>query len=84
MISGTDEYGEPCHAGMYKHLWANSPKEVLEYPDYTFDKHFGKPLPSFAPRAVLRDFLEGMSFFSFRVILESFCPVLLGRVSSFS
>lgn len=60
VISGTDEFGEPCHAGMYQHLWSNSPKECLEYPDYTFDKHFGKPLPSFLPRPVMRDYLEGI------------------------
>lgn len=56
---GTDEYGEPAHSGMYRHLWSNGPKEALEYPDYTFEDHFGKAIPSFPPRLVLRDYLEG-------------------------
>ncbi|XP_060581894.1 trimethylamine monooxygenase-like, partial [Ruditapes philippinarum] len=55
----TDGYGEPCHSGMYRHLWSNGPKECLEFPDYTFEKHFGKAIPSFPPRPVLRDYLEG-------------------------
>ncbi|XP_060582515.1 trimethylamine monooxygenase-like [Ruditapes philippinarum] len=57
--TGTDGYGEPCHSGMYRHLWSNGPKECLEFPDYTFEKHFGKAIPSFPPRPVLRDYLEG-------------------------
>ncbi|KAL4230829.1 hypothetical protein ACF0H5_011203 [Mactra antiquata] len=57
--TGTDEYGEPCHAGMYKHLWSNGPKECLEYPYYTFEDHFGKAVPSFPPRPVLLDYLLG-------------------------
>ncbi|CAG2240010.1 tmm [Mytilus edulis] len=55
-VLGTDEYGEPCHGGMYKHLWSNGPKEGLEYPDYTFTEHFGKSVPSFLPRPVIRDY----------------------------
>jgi trimethylamine monooxygenase len=62
-ISGTDGYGEPCHAGMYKHLWSNSPKECVEFPDYTFEKHFGKAIPSYPPRPVIKDYLEGISLF---------------------
>ncbi|XP_052818617.1 flavin-containing monooxygenase 3-like isoform X1 [Mya arenaria] len=58
-LTGTDEFGEPCHGGQYKHLWSNGPKECLEFPDYTFDYHFRCPIPSFPPRAVLRDYLEG-------------------------
>lgn len=58
-ITGTDEYGEPCLGGQYRFLWSNGPKECLEYPDYTFEEHFGKPIPSFPPRPVLRDYLEG-------------------------
>lgn len=59
-LIGTAEFGEPCHAGMYKHLWSNSPKEIIEYPDYTFNDHFVKSIPSFPPRAVLRDYVEGL------------------------
>lgn len=57
--TGTDEYGEPCHSGMYKNLWSNGPKECIELPDYTFEEHYGKPITSFPPREVLRDYLEG-------------------------
>ena len=35
------------------------PKEIVEYPDYTFDEHFGKQIPSFFPRCVLEDFVKG-------------------------
>ena len=45
---------------MYSDLWINNPKESLEFPDYTYEQHFGKLLPSYAPRAAIRDYLEGM------------------------
>lgn len=64
-VIGTDGFGEPCHGGMYKHLWSNGPKEGLEYPDYTFDDHYGKAIPSFPPRRVLRDYMEGIFLFIF-------------------
>jgi len=57
--TGTDEYGELVHTSMYRYLWSNGPKECLEFADYTFEEHFGKPIPSFPPREVLRDYLEG-------------------------
>ena len=44
---------------MYHHLWSNGPKEVLEMADYTFDGHFGKPIPSYPPRTVLADYIKG-------------------------
>ena len=44
---------------MYRHLWSNGPKEALEFPDYTFEDHFGKAIPSFPPREVLFDYLQG-------------------------
>ena len=44
---------------MYQGLWSNGPKEGLEYPDYTFDEHFGKPISSYVPREVLYDYLKG-------------------------
>jgi len=40
-------------------LWSNGPKEVLEYTDYTFEQHFGCPIPSYPPRAVLYDYIIG-------------------------
>uniref|UniRef100_A0A1I8GTI7 Flavin-containing monooxygenase n=2 Tax=Macrostomum lignano TaxID=282301 RepID=A0A1I8GTI7_9PLAT len=57
--TGTDEYGENVHGSMYRSLWSNGPKEALEYPDYTFEQHFGGPIPSFPPREALRDYLWG-------------------------
>ncbi|MBT7506019.1 MAG: NAD(P)/FAD-dependent oxidoreductase, partial [Rhodospirillales bacterium] len=57
--TGTDEYGEPVHCSMYRYLWSNGPKEVLEFADYSFDEHFGKPIASYPPRAVLWDYIKG-------------------------
>ena len=55
-----DDHGEPVHGSMYRYLWSNGPKEAsLEFPDYTFEDHFGKPIPSFPPREVLFDYLKG-------------------------
>jgi trimethylamine monooxygenase len=31
----------------------------LEYVDYTFEKHFGRPIPSYPPRAILYDYITG-------------------------
>ena len=57
--TGTDEYGEPVHCSMYRYLWSNGPKECLEFADYTFEEHFGRPIASYPPRAVLWDYLKG-------------------------
>ena len=57
--TGLDEFGEPVHGSMYRHLWSNGPKEALEFPDYTFEDHYGKAIPSFPPRQVLIDYLQG-------------------------
>ena len=57
--TGVDEYGNPCHGSMYRYLWSNGPKEGLEFADYSFDEHFGKPIASYPPRAVLFDYIEG-------------------------
>ncbi|MGI9301818.1 MAG: NAD(P)-binding domain-containing protein, partial [Gammaproteobacteria bacterium] len=57
--TGLDERGEPVHGSMYRYLWSNGPKECLEFGDYSFDEHFGKTIPSFPPRAVLRDYILG-------------------------
>ncbi|MEX1080697.1 MAG: NAD(P)/FAD-dependent oxidoreductase [Halofilum sp. (in: g-proteobacteria)] len=56
---GLDEFGEPVHGSMYRYLWSNGPKECLEFADYTFDEHFGQPIPSFPPREVLFDYIKG-------------------------
>ena len=57
--TGTDEYGEPVHCSMYRYLWSNGPKECLEFADYTFEEHFGRPIASYPPRAVLWDYIKG-------------------------
>ena len=57
--TGVDEHGGPVHGSMYRYLWSNGPKEVLEFADYTFEEHFGKPIPSFPPREVLADYILG-------------------------
>lgn len=57
--TGTDEFGEPVHGSMYRYLWSNGPKECLEFADYTFEKHFGRAIPSYPPRAVLHDYIAG-------------------------
>jgi len=57
--TGTDANGEPVHGSMYRYLWSNGPKEALEFPDYTFEQHYGKAIPSFPPREVLFDYLQG-------------------------
>lgn len=57
--TGLDEHGEPVHSSMYRHLWSNGPKECLEFADYSFDEHFGRPIPSYPPRAVLFDYIKG-------------------------
>ncbi|WP_042300303.1 NAD(P)-binding domain-containing protein [Paraburkholderia kururiensis] len=57
--TGTDEHGEPVHASMYRYLWSNGPKECLEFADYTFEEHFGKPIASYPPREVLWDYIKG-------------------------
>lgn len=57
--TGLDQYGEPVHGSMYRYLWSNGPKECLEFADYSFDEHFGQPIPSFPPREVLADYVLG-------------------------
>ncbi len=57
--TGLDQYGEPVHGSMYRYLWSNGPKEGLEFADYSFEEHFGKPIASYPPRAVLFDYIEG-------------------------
>ena len=57
--TGSDQYGDPIPNSMYRYLWSNGPKECLEFADYSFDEHFGKPIPSFPPREVLYDYITG-------------------------
>ena len=32
---------------------------MTEYPDYTYETHFGRPVPSFFPGPVLKDYFMG-------------------------
>ncbi len=57
--TGLDDHGEPVHGSMYRYLWSNGPKEGLEFADYSFEEHFGRPIASYPPRAVLFDYIEG-------------------------
>ena len=57
--TGLDENGEPVHGSMYRYLWSNGPKECLEFADYTFEEHFGRPIASYPPREVLWDYIKG-------------------------
>jgi len=57
--TGLDKNGEPVHGSMYRYLWSNGPKECLELADYSFDEHFGRAIPSYPPRAVLKDYIMG-------------------------
>lgn len=57
--TGLDQHGEPVHASMYRYLWSNGPKECLEFADYSFEEHFGRPVASYPPRPVLRDYILG-------------------------
>lgn len=57
--TGIDQYGEPVHSSMYRNLWSNGPKEALEFAEYTFDEHFGRPISSYPPREVLWDYIDG-------------------------
>ena len=43
---------------MYRYLWSNGPKG-LEFADYSFEAHFGKPIASYPPREVLWDYIKG-------------------------
>ncbi|MDF9895858.1 UNVERIFIED_ORG: trimethylamine monooxygenase [Pseudomonas vranovensis] len=52
--TGLDEHGS-----MYRYLWSNGPKECLEFADYSFDEHFGRPISSYPPREVLWDYIQG-------------------------
>lgn len=57
-LTGLDECGEPVHTSMYRHLVTNGPKEDCEFPEYTFDEHFGRPVPSYPPRKVYLEYLD--------------------------
>eukprot|EP00111_Clytia_hemisphaerica_P018413 TCONS_00054452-protein len=57
--SGVDEHGVPISNSMYEGLFSNSPKELKEFYDYTFDEHFGKAIPSYIRRESVLEYLMG-------------------------
>lgn len=57
--TGVDEHGDNVHSSMYRYLWSNGPKECLEFADYSFEEHFGRPIASYPPREVLWDYIKG-------------------------
>ena len=57
--TGLGADGTAVHNSMYRHLWSNGPKECLEFADYSFEEHFGFPIPSFPPREVLQNYITG-------------------------
>jgi len=76
--TGVDENGEPVHGSMYRYLWSNGPKECLEFADYSFDEHFGRPISSYPPREVLWDYIQGRvkkagvrDFIRFKTVVKS-------------
>jgi thioredoxin reductase len=44
---------------MYDNLWTNGPSHSLEYFDYTFDEHFGKPVTVYLKRQDLLEYVLG-------------------------
>ena len=42
---------------MYEALWTNGNKEMHEFFDYTFDKHFQRPMPVYLPSAHVLDYM---------------------------
>uniref|UniRef100_A0A7S2MBP6 FAD/NAD(P)-binding domain-containing protein n=1 Tax=Helicotheca tamesis TaxID=374047 RepID=A0A7S2MBP6_9STRA len=42
---------------MYDDLWTSTPKELMEFHDYTFNDHFKKDTPSFLPRKDILEYL---------------------------
>ena len=74
--TGLDGNGEPVHGSMYRYLWSNGPKECLEFADYSFDQHFGEPIPSYPPREVLKDYIMGrIDKQDIRKYIRFECPV---------
>ncbi|WP_158773471.1 NAD(P)-binding domain-containing protein [Cobetia sp. L2A1] len=74
--TGLDAHGEPVHGSMYRYLWSNGPKECLEFADYSFEEHFGRPIASYPPRAVIFDYIKGrVEKAGVRQFIRFGCPV---------
>jgi hypothetical protein len=57
---------------MYESLWTNGPVHPAEYFDYSFDEHFGHPVPVYMPRQPLLEYMLA------RVTRR--CPTFFDRV----
>lgn len=42
---------------MYTNMWTNVPKEFQEYADYSWDEHFGRPVPSYINREDFKGYI---------------------------
>ena len=59
---GFEKSGEPVHSAMYNELWINTPKEVAELEDYSFETHFGTNTRSFITREKMAEYLRARFF----------------------
>jgi trimethylamine monooxygenase len=55
----SEQVGDDVHHSMYHQHRTNGLNEMLEMPDYSFFEHFGHPITSYPPRAVMLDYLKG-------------------------
>ena len=49
----------PCTPACTATYGPTGPRKCLEFSDYSFDEHFGRPISSFPPREVLFDYIKG-------------------------
>ena len=74
LIAGLNRFGDRVHSSMYQSMFANSPNEFLEYPDYSVAHHFGCQLPTYLPRELIHDYLKGQVMVK---IMEWLCKYIL-------
>ena len=48
-------------------MLTNVPKEVMEYPDFSFQDHFRKAIPSYVDVCTVREYLEGAYYHFYRM-----------------
>ena len=60
---------------MYDALWTNGPSHTIEFKDYTFDEHFGRPVTVYLTRSEVLGYLVG------RVTKN--CPDFFGKYVQF-
>jgi len=54
----SDSKDEAHYPNIYDDLWSNKPKELIEFADYTFEKHFGgAQTPVYLPKDNLFDYM---------------------------